>query len=89
MVYGQSHPKASSDHVTDYTGRGWQVESYLVDEMHSYHAPHEVYAMDFAAVWPDPTVETPQTRADILAWKRKQNTGPPTEKWVKRGRKKK
>jgi hypothetical protein len=37
----------------------------------------------------DPTIETPQTQADILAWKKSRGHGPSTEKFEKRGRKKK
>jgi hypothetical protein len=61
---------------SDHTPDGWQTQAYWVDEIN---------AMKF----PDPTVETEQTKADILAWKKKRNTGPPTEKWAKRGRGKK
>jgi hypothetical protein len=82
VIFGQSHQKGKSDHTPDPAIAGWQVNGYWVDE-HQYHQP--AYAMDFA----DPTVETEQTRADILAWKKKRNTGPPTEKWIKRGRGKK
>jgi hypothetical protein len=71
----------SSDHTPD-SGDGWQVKSYWVDE-HQYHQP--AYAMDFA----DLTIETPQTRADVLAWKKKRGFGPPTDTFTKRGRKKK
>lgn len=82
VYFSQSFQSGKSDHTPDHASKGWQVQGYWVDE-HQYHPP--VLAMDFT----DPTVETPQTRADILAWKRKHNTGPSTEKWAKRGRKKK
>jgi hypothetical protein len=84
VYFSQSFQRGKSDHTPDPAIAGWQVRGYWVDEhQHHYHQP--VYAMDFA----DPTVETAQTRADILAWKKKRGSGPPTEHFTKRGRNKK
>jgi hypothetical protein len=67
-----------SDHkpkTSDHNALGWE--------------PRLPAILDEFMKFPDPTVETEQTKADILAWKKKRGFGPSTEKFTKRGKKKK
>jgi hypothetical protein len=82
MIYSP-HQKGKSDHVADLSGRGWHVAAYTSDE-HVYHSPYVLFDSDLDSA--DPTVETPQTKADILAWKKKQGKGPAKNWFTKRGR---
>jgi len=86
-IYGKSrHASKPSDHNPDpvtvtyngqtLAGKGFSFDYQIIDEISSWK-------------FEDPTVETPQTRADILAYRRNRNTGPSTEKFTKRGKKKK
>lgn len=90
--------RLGSNPVADIISLMKQMGFYVIRSDHkSKSSDHEVLGWDAGLPvildefmkFPDPTVETEQTKADILAWKKKRNTGPPTEKWVKRGRGKK
>lgn len=82
MIYSP-HQKGKSDHTPDpvtvtYAGQtfdahGFNIDVQYIDEMFSTNVT-------------DPTIETPQTKADILAWKKKQGKGPAKNWFTKRGR---
>lgn len=97
--YGKSkHASIPSDHnpsvvtagpgVMTYGGqtmpiRGFDISGAILDEVETM--ARETFAWHFA----DPYIEKPQTRADILAWKKSRGSGPPKKQFNKRGRDKK
>lgn len=73
MIWSRPHQKGKSDHLGNTDISGFNSREEFVDEWTQFS-------------WTDPTVETPQTKADILAWKKKQGKGPAKNWFTKRGR---